>query len=559
MEKEDSYAAVQLLQNVNNMLSSYEMTADTAFSSSSFIQRLPVNNDSFFEAYDWYLDEFRPYIDWIVSARDISKITVYTSLSEYPFADIRPIDEAVKQEKWYKESVKGTNKLSKTWTVGESNLSHIRYFRLTYRFFERKTNAETIITFDLDERLLLNLISERDEGHRYIITLPNQDVLLDTFEPNRRGSSISSYGAEMKGMLKAVDAGSSPSSSIVGNNEHYLLTSASLTDRKSVSGLTLYSFSPLDELTRKLNKIRLQTIGLFFTVLLLSALVIYGFSSGITKRFYLLTKRMRSFDMNNLNQSVELKGNDELAQLGRVFNDMTARMKYLITEVIETKLASKELEIKAKESELYALQTQINPHYLFNTLNAICGNALENGDRETARIVQLLASSFRNVLQKGGNEISVRDELDIVRTYLDIQVFRFEDRLHYEIDVSERYQQCEVPRLSLQTLVENAIIHGVEKTDKRIRIYIWCEPIDDDRYALHVTNDGPGMTEERRAEVSAWLISETFLQKNSRIGLLNIHQRLRYMYGVDYGIRFSAATNTETTVSMILPYTSMRD
>lgn len=553
IEKENSYAADQLLQNLNSLLFSYEMTADTAFSISSFIEKLPVNRNSFLEAYDLYLEEYRPYIDWIMSARDISQVTVYTNLSQYPFADIRPLDEAAKQEKWYKESLKGTNKLSKTWTVGESILSHKRYFRLTYRFYEAKTKAEILINFDLDERLLLNLITERDEEHRYIIALPNQDILLDTFEPGRRGSHISSYGAEFMDMIAAVEADVVPQSSIAGSKQRYLLTAASLAERKSVNGLTLYSFSSLDELNTKLNQIRWQTIGLFFIALIVSSVVIYGFSSGITKRFYYLVKKMRSIDLENLNHTVDLKGNDEFAQLGRVFNDMTARMKYLIAEVIDTKLASKELEIKVKESELYALQTQINPHYLFNTLNAICGNALENGDRETARIVQLLASSFRNVLQKGGHAISLREELDIVRTYLDIQVFRFDERLQYEIIVPEPFQYYEIPRLSLQILVENAVIHGVENAEKSVKILIWCESIDDGRYALHVTDNGPGMTEERRTEVESWFEGGMFLPDTARIGLLNIHQRLRYMYGADYGVRFSHTTNTETTVTMILP------
>lgn len=554
MEKEDSFAVVQLLQHVNNLLSSYEMTADTAFASNSFIEKIPQNSSSFLEAYNTYVDEFRPFVDWIVAARDISRVTVYTSLSQYPFADIRPIDETVRQEKWYKESANGLNKLNKTWAVGEGNLSHIRFFRLIYRYYEPTTNGELIIHFDLDERLLLNLISERDKAHRYIISLANQDIIIDSSDSGRHGKPLASYGEDFVAMLKSVEAGATPDSKIVGGKDHrYLLTAASISDRKSVNGLTLYSLSSLEELNRKVNNIRVQTFGLFFAVLLLSALLIYGFSSGITKRFYLLLKRMRSFDMSHLKQTVEIKGNDELAQLGKVFNDMTVRIEALLSEVVETKLASKEYEIKAKESELYALQTQINPHYLFNTLNAICGNALENGDRETARIVQLLASSFRNVLQKSGNGIALEEELDIVRTYLDIQAFRFGGRVHYEIDIPSSCFRYELPRLSLQTLVENAIIHGVEKTDKQVHIIIWCEKIDEERCALHVTDDGYGMSNERRLEIEAWLNSEVVPHENARIGLLNIHQRLRYMYGAGYGVKISHITDTETTVSMILP------
>lgn len=556
MEKEDGANVSQLLQNVNNLLSTYEVVADTTFSKSNFLDKLPIGKESFFDAYDIYLDKFRPYIDWTISTRDISRVTIYTSASNHPFADILPVDDNVKHEEWYKKSIEGSKQLSKTWTaMGEDPLSHRRYFRLVSRTYEPRTQMELLICFDIDERLINNLISKQSKEHRYILKLGDGDILLDSFDPSRLGESYQAYDEELLEMMKSITPSSTPISKTVGNKERYMLTAASVEGRKSVEGMTLYSFTPLEELHMRMNQLHWQALWLFIGAFIVSGILIYLFTQGITNRLYILVKRMRSVDIENMNEPVEIKGKDEIAHLGGVFNLMMGRMEKLIKELLETKLSSKEYEIKAKESELYALQTQINPHYLFNTLNAICGNALENGDRETARIVQLLATSFRHVLKKGGHSITLTEEVDIVRTYLDIQVFRFDGRLQYEFDISDEYMKYKLPRLSLQTLVENAIIHGVEKTSKPVSLLIWCEPFDEEHYQLHVTNDGPVMSEERRTEVEGWLKDKDAAESNdARIGLINVHQRLKYMCGTKCGIVLPRSVVDETTITMILPY-----
>nr|WP_272914984.1 sensor histidine kinase [Paenibacillus dendrobii] len=276
-----------------------------------------------------------------------------------------------------------------------------------------------------------------------------------------------------------------------------------------------------------------------------SILASYFISRRMTKRLMQFARQIKTIDIEKLATTVEIRGNDEIGQLSHHFQQMMHRINQLVKEVYQA-------DILRKEIELYALQTQINPHYLFNTLNAIRGSLLEKGDRENAEIIKLLALSFRKVLNKPAKSHALAEELEIVETFLKIQVFRFERRLRYRIDIPESLLQMEVPRLCLQTLVENTIVHVLEQSLGTTEVSITTNQSQHD-IQITVMDNGPGLSPDQVRDIVVQFHEDSDLAREKHVGLRNIHQRLQKMYGEPYGLQFVSIEGQGTLVSILLP------
>nr|WP_273385649.1 sensor histidine kinase [Cohnella zeiphila] len=400
---------------------------------------------------------------------------------------------------------------------------------------------------DLNARLFDNLIANENKRHRYIVALPSGGVLLDSQQSDIFGRNLRDYG--FYGKLGDADSGSVKVTDETGS---YLLIYQTLGGRSSVRGTKVISLIPEEELLTNANEIRRIALLLFGAAVVLSIAIVYFLSRGMTKRLMKLASGMRSINTEQLRPIANIKGNDEISALGRIFNGLIDRIDRLIRDVYQSEINRRELELRTKESELYALQTQINPHYLFNTLTAIRGSLLENGDKENAEMIKLLAMSFRRVLGKSGQTIRLQEELETVDMYLRIQRFRFGDRLLYDIRVPEDFHRCAVPRLALQTLVENAIVHALERNEKPTTIEIRAESADSDTIRIDVEDNGPGMAKEALAEIRRGL-DEAAPSGEKHIGLRNIHQRLRHSFGPPFGLELASEEGAGTRVSMLLP------
>ncbi|MCQ6561191.1 sensor histidine kinase [Paenibacillus mendelii] len=543
----------QLAQNIDNLLQSYEQIVDSLYTSTELQDKLLKHYDTFEEAQDTYLNYVQPYEEWITTSKDILRFSIYTDNPTFQYAQVRTIDEEVKQSNWYRSVQDSKAGLVKSWTISEDDmLLRSGVLRLTQKVYNAPSNREMYVTIDLEERLLRNLISSEGKEQQFIIALPDGHVLIDSWrQSNMNASRLADYAFydEMKK--------NSSLSSFIYNQEGnaFLLTSKSLESRGSVRGLTIVQLTPLDQMMVKVNEMKRQAVVLFIIAMLSSILLIYLISIRLTGRLTQLAKRMRTVNADNVQTLTHLQvsGNDEIGQLCRNYNDMMDRINQLITEVYESELNRKELKLRNRESELYALQTQINPHYLFNTLNAICGSLLENGDKANAEIVKLLARSFRNVLNRAGHLIDLKEEMDIVETYLRIQAFRFGERLVYEVDIPEELADCKIPRLSLQTIVENMIVHVLEKVERVTVVVIHARVMEGNQCLLTVEDNGPGMLPEQLRGVIEGMNIASDLTVTKHIGLRNVHQRLRQMYGAPYGLQLESGPEWGTRVSILLP------
>ncbi len=255
-----------------------------------------------------------------------------------------------------------------------------------------------------------------------------------------------------------------------------------------------------------------------------------------------LTKNMKEVEAGNLVINVTSDSKDEVGNLITGFGNMINRINTLINENYKG-------EISQKESEMRALQAQINPHFLYNSLSLINWKALETDQQDISRLTLLLSTFYRTALNKGDNILSIRDELSNVKSYIDIQLMMHDNEFDVVMDVDEDILEYSTLNLLLQPLVENAIDHGIDlKTEGRGVITISGKS-EGDKIILAVGDNGIGMNEVQVASM---------LTKQSRgYGIRNVHERIRLLFGKEYGLKTKSEIGVGTTVEVIIPKRTM--
>jgi two-component system sensor histidine kinase YesM len=212
-----------------------------------------------------------------------------------------------------------------------------------------------------------------------------------------------------------------------------------------------------------------------------------------------------------------------------------------------------------RKAEISNLQNQINPHFLYNTLETIRSEAIMHKDYDVAMMSEALANYFRYNISKKSDIVTIREELENIESYISIQKFRFKKRIEYETifyDEREVIENAQMPKLILQPLVENSIYHGIEKNINGGKVCVHLSATDQ-RIIIIVEDNGPGMTKERLAEVQRRLReNNTSLvegEKPGGIALMNINQRIKMIYGEEYGLTYSSVEDFGTEAELVLP------
>lgn len=240
------------------------------------------------------------------------------------------------------------------------------------------------------------------------------------------------------------------------------------------------------------------------------------------------------------------ESDEELAELGEGFNQMVERIGNLVEDI-----RVEQLNLRATEQKL--LQAQINPHFLYNTLDTIVWLAEANQTEQVVMMVTALSDFFRTTLSKGRDYITVQEEESHIRSYLKIQQFRYQDILDYEIDIPEEMYRYQILKLTLQPLVENALYHGIKNKRGKGRIRVTgC--LESGRLVFLVQDNGQGMTQERLAQVQREMSKNQADSKDpSGFGLFNVVQRIKLNYGAQYGIWISSIFMEGTEVRVEIP------
>jgi len=312
----------------------------------------------------------------------------------------------------------------------------------------------------------------------------------------------------------------------------------------------MVSVVPYDYLTEDIGQIRTVSVRLGLILLLISVFVSFYISSTISRPAEVLVRAMRRVESGDLSVNVSLRTGNEIGMLGGHFNHMVRRMNELIKRVYESELVKKEAEVKA-------LQSQINPHFLYNTLSIIDSMASIKKEKEISELAQRLSDIFRYSIS--GNDVStIREEINQVERYLYIQKIRYKDKISETIEVDPETEKGLITKLLLQPIVENAIVHGICKSRTpghlTIKVYLSSE----ETLKIEVVDDGAGMSRERLKEVQARLReadrhSLSVEPRDGNIGIANVHRRIRHTFGEEYGLEIDSEPGRGTRVVMKIP------
>lgn len=288
--------------------------------------------------------------------------------------------------------------------------------------------------------------------------------------------------------------------------------------------------------------------------ILLSLVIGFSFAAAwiISASIYLPIKKLQdlttTITKDDLQALVSRSNVDEITELGLSFNIMTSKVR----ELLDAKVREQE---NLKKAELKALQAQINPHFLYNTLDTIVWMAEAKKTDQVIEIVRALSSFFRIALSRGKDWISIRNEIEHVRSYLYIQKIRYRDILDYEFDIDERILSGTILKLTLQPLVENALYHGIKNKRNGGTIKISASKVGDDLVLLEVCDDGVGLTPYKLGKIRDQLNEESdvVLRVDEGFGLDNVNKRIKLYYGKQYGLSIESRYQEGTKITVAIP------
>lgn len=279
----------------------------------------------------------------------------------------------------------------------------------------------------------------------------------------------------------------------------------------------------------------LRRLGIWTLILVfyLSLLFSYWFSKGITRSISQLTSAVKEISAGNLDQSIQLdsKEDDEISYLSKAFDDMRGNIKQYIAEIKNKSKLEKELQenqLLLKESELNRLQHQINPHFLFNTLNMLSKKAYLEGANETSDLIASVSSVLRYNLNSYSRTVQLKDEIALLKEYLIILKARFTSRIDYKIIEEYTNETIKIPCFILQPLVENSFTHGIEPRENGGYIHIFIKQLTE-FIEIDVIDNGVGIESDRLIEIIDFKNDSN--GETTGIGLSNVRKRLELHYG----------------------------
>lgn len=313
---------------------------------------------------------------------------------------------------------------------------------------------------------------------------------------------------------------------------------------------------PINEIVKNNSGLLLFLLALhILQVIVMISLLNHSLVERITE----LSKVFRNVNADHIPKLERARGRDEIGKLMSGYNEMADRMNHLIDSVYRNQIKEQNMSIARQQSELKALQSQINPHFLFNALESIRMHSLLKYEYETAEMVENLALMVRQNVDWGEDLIPIEDELEFVRAYLELQKYRFDKKFNYDIEMDEALGKYRIPRLSIVTFAENACVHGIENKCGNSWLFVRVYE-KEGNCLIEIEDTGVGMKEDecqrqlQRMREAGW----EDLKAEKQVGMLNASIRLRLL--TDNRVRFALQSEEQigTTVEIAIPMDSLR-
>lgn len=450
--------------------------------------------------------------------------------------------EDVKKEEWYKNAVNDNGKIS--WRFVKDPLSGANYLSLVRELKDQKGKMTGVLVINMNPSILTNVTNfDNKQGlielnEKIISTQDSYEFDKKNLKVIEENKSISSGKSLLRGKTNGIDS--------------YILINSFNTEKASNDKFKVYIIIPLTEITNETNKVVLNTLKISLASIALSMIIILYFSKNISNRINLFRGEMHKVVTGDFNTEDNIEGNDEIGQLGEDLNIMKTSIKNLINEVYVGKIRHEKLKRCQKDIEFKMLSSQINPHFLYNTLETIRMKAICKDQKELADLVKKLGKLMRRNLEVSGREVSLKSELVLIENYLDIQAVRFEGKVNYSLQIENNIdvENYKIQPLLLQPIIENAFIHGLENKKNKGSITVKIYE-NKNKLNIDIIDDGIGIESEKLIKFKKRI--RDMDDANKHIGMANVNERIKLYYGDSYGIEIESTVGIGTKVTLYLP------
>ncbi len=540
----------QIVTNIDDFMDEYDKITKSALVDNDIINRLNnednatmnelVNNQLLIQKLLLRLETLKPDIQCIMLLSAKNKLYQFGNTSDT--INVTKLQD----QSWYRQILESEDKLVITSIHSKSYYDNENDgFVLTVGRVLLNSNGvfSGVLLIDLDPLSLIKLnekflIARNDYNIKLTVTNAQKRVLYDSDVASGRAT----WQQALNRSHQSLENKSDKDFIVMSNQTHrgHLVVNAKI---------------PRSKLLFKIAKINYVTLAAVLVCILITVVTSFLFSYTITKPIKNLQKNMRLAEEGQYLPLIRNDSNDEIGRLINSFNSMITKIKTLIEDVYIA-------QIKQKNAKFLALQTQINPHMLYNTLESIRMKALVKGEDEVAVMIKILSRMFKMILGKEAEPNLIKNELEYAENYIKLQNIRFNDRFTLDVRLDDTIRNCRIIAMVFQPIIENSIIHGFKDYNTFLNIVIDGEITPEKDVLIRVRDNGSGMSPEQAEELNKLLMESgsdklkldlTDENMEESIGLKNIAERIKLHYGDHYYLRVASGNGSGATVEIRIP------
>lgn len=495
------------------------------------------NSLDFYAAYD---NQLRDRVNNFMPVNNqIQRINIFTNNeSILSGGNYYVVNKEVVESDWYKQwqsyigqvmvtTYRAADVSDRAWTVPYLSIVE----RMSY--FSNLDHYSKLIRIDIDISKIYDIIMrEQDYMKLYLVNESNQ-IIMSAENGYQRGKE------ETYPVYDLAQFEQSENVRIV-----------SVGNAAYIKGLRIVGVSEAGRVSNAIRDMWLFAGLLAATITLVTFLFIFVMLRSYNYRVKRLSRHMQKVTNEKFDLIQIDEGRDEIGHLIRNFNIMTTKMNSLINDVYKLEIQKKDLEMERVRAELNFLQSQMNPHFLFNTLNAILVVCTKNNYSDVTDIIKNLSKILRRLLSWKEDIVSLEEELTFIEMYLKIEKFRFRDKFQYQFNIAEQALKYNIPKMSIQPLVENACKHGLQTIEGQGIIEISAD-IRDSRLCVSIMDNGKGMEASQLREIMLSIRNESLAGEN--IGIRNVYRRLELYYDDQVYFNMFSSPNQGMKVSFEIP------
>ena len=503
-----------------------------------------------YEDYADIIEEYRNYqaiSDYLkYYHQDISSIHVY--LENQTITDneyfVR-ITDSIRREDWYQKTLQKEG--NPYWSYTYNTSTKKCELRLTRVLYTKEMEQIGVLSIVMQNDRTQEPVEDRE--NETLLAYKDSSIVHANFDTDE--NEILPFLTECEAEIEEDSSFATENREVTYQGQTCLLSVVRISEDYSDEDYFLVSICPYDEIVKEARNAAARSMVPFLFCFLFAVVIILWFTHHYTARITTFKNEMHKAATGNFAILEEIGGNDEITELYADLHLMMNDITKLMNEVMEEKLQKESLNARQKEVEFKMLASQINPHFLYNTLETIRMKAKINGQGEIAELAKMLAKIMRRNIQVGEAPQTLKTELQLVMYYLKIQDYRFHDRITSEIVVDEAETDgLMIMPLLIQPFVENAFAHGLEEKEADGKIIIRVEVKEE--LWISIEDNGKGMTKEKQQELMQQMNDFENLDR-THIGVCNANQRIRLKYGEKYGVAFETEPGKGTKMILKLP------